>query len=75
MERIVSINECGSLTLPKDLRAKYGLEGTGQVVIEESPEGLLIRPSATFPLEIYSEQRIEEFNQSNESELEGFELK
>jgi bifunctional DNA-binding transcriptional regulator/antitoxin component of YhaV-PrlF toxin-antitoxin module len=75
MERIVSINERGSLTLPKDLRTKYGLEGAGQVVIEESSEGLLIRGCATFPLEIYSDDRIEEFNQSNETELEGFDFK
>jgi bifunctional DNA-binding transcriptional regulator/antitoxin component of YhaV-PrlF toxin-antitoxin module len=74
MERIVPINERGSLTLPKDLRAKYGLDGAGQIVIEESPEGLLIRPCATFPVEIYSEERIKEFNQSNEIDLEGFDL-
>jgi bifunctional DNA-binding transcriptional regulator/antitoxin component of YhaV-PrlF toxin-antitoxin module len=74
MERIVSINERGSLTLPKDLRTKYGLERAGKVVIEESSEGLLIRACATFPVEIYSDQRIEEFNESNEKDLEGFEL-
>lgn len=74
MERIVSINESGTLTLPKDLRKKYGLEGVDQVAIEESSEGLIIRACATFPIEIYSDERVLEFNQANEKELEGFEL-
>jgi len=69
MERIIPINERGNLTLPKDLRTKYGLDSPGQVIIEESPEGLLIRPSVTFPLEIYSDERIQEFTESNEEDL------
>ncbi len=36
MDRIISINERGTITLPKDLRKKYGLEAGGQIVIEES---------------------------------------
>lgn len=72
MERIITINERGNLTLPKELRIKYGLKGS--VVIEESPQGLLIRPSATFPIEIYSDERLKEFNQLNEIELQDFDL-
>ncbi|GAB4224624.1 MAG: hypothetical protein Kow0049_00420 [Stanieria sp.] len=74
MERIISINERGSITLPKDLRKKYGLEAGGQVIIEESEEGLLLRPGVTFSVEIYSDKRMEEFQQQNEDELEEFEL-
>ncbi|MGB5631927.1 MAG: AbrB/MazE/SpoVT family DNA-binding domain-containing protein [Waterburya sp.] len=74
MERIVSINERGTLTLPKDLRRKYGLERGGQVVIEESDEGLLLRPGVTFSIEIYSDERVKEFQQHNEEDLKGFEL-
>jgi AbrB family looped-hinge helix DNA binding protein len=74
MERIISINERGTITLPKDLRNKYGFEAGSQIVIEESEEGLILRPGVTFSVEIYSDQRIEEFQQQNEAELEGFEL-
>jgi AbrB family looped-hinge helix DNA binding protein len=74
MERIISINERGTITLPKDLRNKYGFEAGSQIVIEESEEGLILRPGITFSVEIYSDQRIEEFQQQNEAELEGFEL-
>ena len=58
----------------EDLRQKYGLEGAGQIVIEENAEGLLLRPGVTFVVEMYSDERIEEFEQLNERELEGFDL-
>ena len=74
MQRIISINKRGSLTLPKDIRLKYGLEDAKQVILEHNSEGIMIKPSATFPVEIYSEKRFKEFEESNEIELEDFEL-
>ena len=74
MERIISINERGTLTLPEDLRRKYGLEKEGQLVTEESDEGLLLRPGITFSVEIYSDKRIQEIQQHNEAELEEFDF-
>lgn len=75
MERIVSVSERGTLTLLKDLRRKYGLEQGGQVVIEENDEGLLLRPGVTFSVEIYSDERVKEFQQHNEADLEAFDLR
>ena len=72
MERIVSINERGTLTLPKDLRRKYGLEQADRLLLKESDEGLLLRPGVTFSVEIYSDERVKEFQQLNEADLEGF---
>ena len=74
MSRIISIDEQGAIALPQDLIKKYGLQAGGQVVIEESEVGLILRPSATFPVEIYSDERVEEFRQQNEGELKDFKL-
>ena len=74
MSRIISINEQGAIALPLDLIEKYGLEVGGQIVIEESEAGLVLRPNAQFPVEIYSNERVEEFEQHNEKELEDFKL-
>lgn len=74
MQKIVTISERGTITLPKDLRRKYGLENGGKVVIEESEEGLLIRPGVTFSVEVYSSDRLKEFEEQNEAELEEFDL-
>lgn len=74
MSRIISINERGTITLPLDLIKKYGLEVGGQIVIEESEAGLILRPNITFPVEIYSDERVKEFQQQNEDELKDFKL-
>jgi len=74
MNRIISINEQGTIALPKDLIEKYGLELGGQLVIEESEAGLILRPNAKFSVEIYSDERVEEFQQQNEDELKDFKL-
>ena len=70
----LTISDRGTITLPKDLRQKYGLEAGGKVIIEESEEGLLLRPGVTFSVEIYSSSRIKEFAKHNETELEDFDL-
>ncbi|NJR45802.1 MAG: AbrB/MazE/SpoVT family DNA-binding domain-containing protein [Hyellaceae cyanobacterium CSU_1_1] len=74
MKKIVTINDRGTITLPKDLREKYGLEAGGKIVIEESEEGLLLHPGVTFSVEIYGDNRLKEFAEQNEAELEEFDL-
>ena len=74
MNRIISINEQGAIALPQDLIEKYGLKAGGQIVIEESEAGLILRPNAKFPIEIYSDERVQEFQQQNEDELKNFKL-
>lgn len=75
MTKVVNINSRGSLTLPKNLRQRLGVKDGGQVVVEERPDGLLLRPSATFPVEIYTKERLAEFEKSNERALAGFKFR
>ena len=75
MTKVISINKRGTLTLPKELRRRIGLAGGGQVVAEETSEGILIRAGATFPVEIYTDQRIAEFERNNEKALARFRFK
>lgn len=75
MTKVISINKRGTLTLPKELRRRIGLAGGGQVVAEETSEGILIRAGATFPVEIYTDQRIAEFGRNNEKALARFRFK
>lgn len=72
MNTIIAINERGTLTLPKEIRKKLGIDKAGQVLLECDDEGqVTLRPCATFPIEIYSDKRIVEF-QETETELESF---
>jgi AbrB family looped-hinge helix DNA binding protein len=74
MENIVSINQRGVLTLPKDIRVRYGLEEGGQIVVEETDDGILLRPAITFPIESYSDERVKEFENNNEEAIAAFKL-
>lgn len=75
MTKVVSINQRGTLTLPKEMRDRLGIKSSGQVVVEETPEGVLLRPGVTVPVEVYSEERLSEFTRNNETALAGFNLK
>lgn len=75
MTKVININERGTLTLPKELRQFIGLKGGGQVVAEETADGILIRAGATFPVEIYTDKRVAEFTRNNEQALSGFRFK
>ena len=75
MTKVININDRGTLTLPKELRRRLGVAGNGQVVAEDTDEGVLLRAGATFPVEMYSEKRLTEFNRHNEQALAGYRLK
>jgi bifunctional DNA-binding transcriptional regulator/antitoxin component of YhaV-PrlF toxin-antitoxin module len=75
MTKVININDRGTLTLPKELRRRLGVNVNGQVVAEETDEGILLRAGVTFPIEIYSEKRLAEFDRHNEQALTRFRLK
>lgn len=75
MRNVININERGTLTLPKMLRQKLGLRGEGQIIAEETSEGIVLKASASFPIEMYTDKRIEEFQRNNEEALKKFLLK
>ena len=59
------VGKRGAIVVPARLRRKFGIEEGGLVVAEERPEGILIRPAAAVPVEIYTPERKAEFLLSN----------
>ena len=68
MQATLTINSRGVVTLPAKLRQAMGLKADDQLIAETTPEGLLLRPAITLPLELYSAQRVNEFDAA-EAEL------
>ena len=68
MQATLTINSRGVVTLPAKLRQAMGLKADDQLIAETTPEGLLLRPAVTLPLEIYSPERVREFSEA-EAEL------
>jgi AbrB family looped-hinge helix DNA binding protein len=67
MQAKVTINERGVITIPAAMRQALGLKPNDEVLIEETEQGLLIRPVLSVPLEIYTEKRIAEFASDDEA--------
>lgn len=59
------VRKRGAIVLPARIRKRFGLEEGTLVVVEETPEGVLIRPAMAVPLEVYTPQRTAEFILSN----------
>ena len=68
MKATLTLTSRGVVTLPAKLRRALGLKAEDQLIAETTPEGLLLRPAVTLPVEIYSEKRIREFDEA-EAEL------
>ena len=62
---MIQVNERGTLTLPKQLRKPLGLTKGGILLAEVSKQGVLLKPSVAFPVEMYSDARIAEFDRAD----------
>lgn len=62
MKTTLTVTSRGVVTLPARLRQALGIRTDDQLIAETTPEGLLLRPAITLPVEIYSEKRIREFD-------------
>lgn len=68
MKAPVTITSRGVITLPAKLRQALGMKADDLLIAETTPEGLLLRPAVTLPVEIYSDKRVREFDEA-EAEL------
>jgi len=71
MNNTIRVNERGTMTLPKKLRTKLGLDKGGLVIAEETDQGIVLRAAAAYPIEIYTDERIREFEE-DEAEAAAF---
>jgi AbrB family looped-hinge helix DNA binding protein len=69
MKTTLTVTSRGVVTLPARLREALGIKAEDRLIAETTPEGLLLRPAVTLPIELYSDQRVREFDAA-ERELE-----
>ena len=68
MKSTVTITSRGVVTLPAKLRKVVGIKPDDLLIAEATPEGILLRPAVTLPVETYSAKREQEFDDA-EAEL------
>jgi bifunctional DNA-binding transcriptional regulator/antitoxin component of YhaV-PrlF toxin-antitoxin module len=62
MKATLTMTSRGVVTLPVKLRELLGLKADDLLIAETTPEGLLLRPAVTLPVEMYSVKRVREFD-------------
>ncbi len=67
MRATITVTSRGVVTLPLGLRKALGIKADDTLIAETTPDGLLLRPAVTLPVEIYSDKRIREFDEAEEN--------
>ena len=62
MQAQLTINSRGVVTLPAKIRQAMGFQANDQLIAEIMPQGLLLKPTVTLPLEMYPPERVQEFD-------------
>lgn len=59
------VSERGQVTLPANIRKKFGLSKGGIVTVEEHGGELILRPAAVLEYDIYSDDEISTWDQAD----------
>jgi AbrB family looped-hinge helix DNA binding protein len=58
----VTLGSKGQVSIPKPALRRLGLEGGELLLVETTADGaIVLRPAGVYPVEIYSEERLAEF--------------
>ena len=58
---IIKLGKRRQVSIPKSVLNRLGLEGEIPLLVETTEDGaILLRPAGVYPIEIYSDERIEE---------------
>ena len=74
MNAILQVNSRGTLTLPKPLRKALGVSGGGTLVCDLRGDDVVLQSiTSKYPIEIYTDERIAEFKEDEDSigDIEG----
>lgn len=62
----VKLGKKGQLSLPASVLRKLGLQGAATLIVEATDDGaVILRPAAVYPIELYTDARIKEFDEAN----------
>jgi AbrB family looped-hinge helix DNA binding protein len=63
---LAKIGKKGQLTIPRSVLKAAGIVEESRVVLEATPDGaIVLRPVAVYPIEMYSEERVRELEETN----------
>jgi AbrB family looped-hinge helix DNA binding protein len=61
---LVRLGKKGQVSIPRSILKRLGLEGDVALLVDTTGDGaILLRPAAVYPIELYSDERICEFDE------------
>jgi bifunctional DNA-binding transcriptional regulator/antitoxin component of YhaV-PrlF toxin-antitoxin module len=63
MQTTLSVSGRGLIAIPAAMRKAAGIRPQDSLIAETTPEGILLRPALTLPMEIYTPARVAEFDE------------
>ena len=63
---VVKLGKKGQVSLPAAILRKLGLQGAATLLVETTDDGaVVLRPAGVYPIEMYTDARIAEFDKEN----------
>ena len=63
---LAKIGKKGQLTIPRSVLKAAGISEESRVALEATSDGaIVLRPVAVYPVEMYSDERVREFEETN----------
>jgi len=72
MTETSKVGKRGTIVIPAAIRHRLKIEEGTFVIVEEREDGILIRPAAVMPIEMYTAERRAEFLLSNAIDAEDY---
>lgn len=72
MPETSKIGKRGTVVIPARLRRRFGFEEGSLVLVEEGPDGVIIRLAVAIPVEVYTPERKAEFLLENAVDAEDY---
>ena len=63
---LVKLGKKGQVSIPRSILKKLGLESDMSLLVDTTGDGaILLRPAAVYPIELYSDERVREFDEAD----------
>lgn len=63
---MVTLGRKGQVSIPKSVLRRLGIEGQVPMIVETTSDGaIVLRPAGVYPIEIYGEERLREFEKAD----------
>jgi AbrB family looped-hinge helix DNA binding protein len=61
---VIKLGSKGQVSIPSGILRRLGLEGGSYLIVEASEDGtIVLRPAGVYPMEVYTDERIKEFEE------------